>query len=78
MTTSFINNTNALDNVNNQYEYNMYVSTLDEEDLECLKYAQRLQKSANRQSVATPTPTDTDESKPESKKKRIRNINVAQ
>ncbi|MFM7984334.1 MAG: hypothetical protein ACKPKO_33920, partial [Candidatus Fonsibacter sp.] len=55
-------------NVKNQDEYNIYVSMLDEEELECLKYVQRLCKYTNRQwSVASPT--DTDESKPEKKKR---------
>ena len=40
---------------------------LDEEELECLKYAQRLRKYTNRQSLASST--DTDESKPEKKKR---------
>ena len=30
LTTSFIKNTNALDKVNHQDEYNIYVSMLDE------------------------------------------------
>ena len=66
LTTSSIKITNALDKVKNQDEYNMYVSMLDEEELECLKYAQRLRKYTNRQLLASPT--DTDESKPEKKK----------
>ena len=71
LTTSFIKITNALEKVKNQDEYNIYVSMLDEEELECLKYAQRLRKYNNRQlATATPTPsTDTDESKPEAKKR---------
>ena len=44
LTTSFIKITNALDKVKNQDEYNIYVSMLDEEELECLKYVQRLRK----------------------------------
>ena len=44
LTTSFINITNALDKTKKQDEYNMYVSMLDEEELECLKNAQRLRK----------------------------------
>ena len=40
---------------------------LDEEELECLKYAQRLRKYTNRQLLASST--DTDESKPEKKKR---------
>ena len=71
LTTRFIKITNALDKVKNQDEYNIYVSMLDEEELECLKCAQRLRKYANRQTLAA-SPTDTDESKPE-KKKRGRN-----
>ena len=74
LTTSFIKITNALDKVKNQDEYNIYVSMLDEEELECLKYAQRLRKYANRQTLVA-SPTDTDESKPE-KKKRGRKKNV--
>ena len=67
LTTSFIKITNALDKVKNQDEYNIYVSMLDEEELECLKYAQRLRKYTNRQSLASST--DTDESKPEKRKR---------
>ena len=68
LTTSFIKITNALDKTKNQDEYNIYVSMLDEEELECLKYAQRLRKYTNRQQL--PSPTDTnDESKPENKKR---------
>ncbi len=68
LTTSFIKITNALDKTKNQDEYNIYVSMLDEEELECLKYVQRLRKYNNRQQL--PSPTDTnDESKPEKKKK---------
>ena len=39
----------------------------DEEELECLKYVQRLRRYANRKLPAAPEappPTDTDESKP--------------
>ena len=69
LTTSFINITNALEKVKNHDEYNIYVSMLDEEELEGLKYAQRLRRYNNRQ-LATATPsTDTDESKPEAKKR---------
>ena len=71
LTTSFIKITNAMDKVKNQDEYNIYVSMLDEEELECLKYAQRLRKYTNRQMLAA-SPTDTDESKPEKKKMRGR------
>jgi len=68
LTTSFIKITNALDKTKNQDEYNIYVSMLDEEELECLKYVQRLRKYNNRQQL--PSPTDTnDESKPEKKKR---------
>ena len=75
LTTSFINITNALDKTKNQDEYNIYVSMLDEEELECLKYVQRLRKYNNRQQL--PSPNDTDESKPE-KKKRGRKKKVAE
>jgi hypothetical protein len=76
LTTSFIKITNALDKTKNQDEYNIYVSMLDEEELECLKYVQRLRKYNNRQQL--PSPTDTnDESKPE-KKKRGRKKKVAE
>ena len=75
LTTSFIKITNALDKTKNQDEYNIYVSMLDEEELECLKYVQRLRKYTNRQLLASPT--DTDESKPE-KKKRGRTNKVAE
>ena len=47
-TTIFINITNALGKTKNRDEYNMYVSMLDEEELECLKYALRLRKHANK------------------------------
>ena len=76
LTTSFIKITNALDKVKNQDEYNIYVSVLDEEELECLKYAQRLLKYTNRQLLASPT--DTEESKPENNKKRGRTNKVAE
>ena len=68
LTTSFIKITNALDKVKNQDEYNIYVSMLDEEELECLKYVQRLRKYTNRQ-LSVASPNDTDESKPEKKKR---------
>ena len=45
---------------------------LDEEELECLKYVQRLRKHTNRQLLVAP-PTDTDESKPEKKKRGRKN-----
>ena len=76
LTTSFFKIMNALDKTKNQDEYNIYVSMLDEEELECLKYVQRLRKYNNRQQL--PSPTDTnDESKPE-KKKRGRKKKVAE
>ena len=49
LTTSFTKITNAIDKARNQDEYNIYASMLDEEELECLKYAQRLRRYANRQ-----------------------------
>ncbi len=76
LTTSFIKIMNALKKVKNQDEYNIYVSMLDEEELDCLKYVQRLRKYTNRQLSAAPSPNDTDESKPE-KKKRGRKKKVA-
>ena len=46
---------------------------LDEEELECFKYVQRLRRYANRQvqtaAPEAPPPVDTDESKPELKKR---------
>ncbi|MFM7984676.1 MAG: hypothetical protein ACKPKO_35665 [Candidatus Fonsibacter sp.] len=77
LTASFIKFTNALEQtkVKNQDEYNIYVSMLDEDELECLKYVQRLRKYTNRQ-LSVASPTDTDESKPE-KKKRGRTNKVA-
>ena len=69
LTTSFIKIMNALEKVKNQDEYNIYVSTLDEEELDCLKYVQRLRKYTNRQSSVAASPNDTDESKPEKKKR---------
>ena len=75
LTTSFIKITNALDKTKKKDEYNIYVSMLDEEELECLKYVQRLRKYNNSQQL--PSPTDTnDESKPEKKKRGMKN-NVA-
>ena len=71
LTTSFITITNALDKAKNQDEYNIYVSMLDEEELECLKYVQRLRKYTNRQLLASPT--DTDEIKPEKKQRGRKN-----
>ncbi|MFM7988477.1 MAG: hypothetical protein ACKPKO_55110 [Candidatus Fonsibacter sp.] len=75
LTISFIKITNALDNVKNQDEYNIYVSMLDEEELECLKYVQRLRKHTNRQ-LSAASPNDTDESKPEKNNKRGRTNKV--
>jgi hypothetical protein len=69
LTTSFIKITNALDKTKNQDEYNIYVSMLDEEELECLKYVQRLRKYNNRQALAAPLTDTNDESKPEKKKR---------
>ena len=69
LTTSFIKITNALDKTKNQDEYNIYVSMLDEEELECLKYVQRLRKYNNRQALAAPSTDTNDESKPEKKKR---------
>ena len=63
LTTSFIKITNALEKVKNQDVHNIYVSTLGDEELECLKYVQRLRKYTNRQLLVA-SPTDTDESKP--------------
>ncbi|MFM7980738.1 MAG: hypothetical protein ACKPKO_15600, partial [Candidatus Fonsibacter sp.] len=54
LTTSFIKITNAMDKVKNQDEYNIYVSMLDEEDLDCIKYVQRLRKYTHRQLSALP------------------------
>jgi len=54
LTTSFIKITNALDKTKNQDEHNMYVSMLDEEELECLKYVQRLRKYNKQATVAFP------------------------
>ena len=69
LTTSFIKTANAFDKMKNQDEYNIYVSMLDEEEFECLKYAQRLRKYTNRQLLSS-TSMATDESKPEKKKRR--------
>ena len=67
VTTSFITITNALDKTKNHDEYNIYVSMLDEEELECPKYGQRMRKYTNKNLFASPT--DTDESKPENSKR---------
>ncbi len=77
LTTSFITITNALEKVKNQDEYNIYVSMLDEEELDCLKYVQRLRKYTNRQLYVAASPNETDEIKPEKKKKRGRKKKVA-
>ena len=68
LTTSFIKITNALEKVKNQDEYNIYVSMLDEEELECLKYAQRLRKRANKHSSCSWVSDDA-KSMPELKKR---------
>ena len=68
LTTSFIKTTHALGKVKNQDKYNIYVSMLDEEELECLKYAQPLRKYTNRQ-LSVASTAHTDESKPEKKKR---------
>ena len=67
LTTSFIKIKKALENVKNLDE-NIYVSMLDDDELECLKYVQRLRKYTKRQLLVA-SPTDTDESKPEKKKR---------
>ena len=57
----------VIDKARNQDEYNIYVSLLDEEELECLRYVQRLRRHANRQLPTAPagTPTtDTDGGQP--------------
>jgi len=76
LTTSFIKITQAIDKAWNQDEYNIDVSMLDEEELECLKHAQRLRIYANRQWPAAPAgaPTiDTNEGKSELKKRGRKN-----
>ncbi|MFM7982039.1 MAG: hypothetical protein ACKPKO_22240, partial [Candidatus Fonsibacter sp.] len=66
--------TNALEKkVKNQDEYNIYVSMLDEEELECLNYVQRLRKYTNRQLSVAASPNDTYENKPEKKKRGRKN-----
>ena len=67
LTTSFIKNTNAMDKERNQDEYNIYVSMLDEEELECLKYAQRLRKYADKHPSSSSVSDDA-KSMPELKK----------
>ena len=52
--TSFVQITNVIDKARNQDEYNIYVLMLDEEELECLKYVQRLRRYANRQCQTAP------------------------
>ena len=54
LTMSFIKITNALDKTKNQDEHNIYVSMLDEEELECLKYVQRLRKYTKQATIASP------------------------
>ena len=58
LTTIFVILMHALEKVSNQDEHNMYVSMFDQDELECQKYAQRLQTYANKQVArARPTPT---------------------
>ena len=57
LTTSFIKITNVIDKARNQDEYKIYVSMPDEEELDCLKYVQRLRRYANRQLQAAPRST---------------------
>ena len=67
LTTSFIKHTNAIGKARNQDEHNIYASMLDEEELDCLRYVQRLRRYANRQLQTppeAPPPTGTDESTP--------------
>ena len=75
LTTSFIKITSALDNLKNQDESNMYVSMLDEKELECLKYAQRLRTYTNRHLLASPMDAN-DERKPGKKTRGGGNNNV--
>ena len=72
LTTSSIKTTNALDKVKNQDEYIIYVSMLDEEELECLKYAQRLRKHANKHPSSS-SASDDARSMPELKKRGRKN-----
>ena len=72
LTTSFIKIANALGKVKNQDEYNIYVSMLDDEELECLKYAQRLRKHANQHSSSS-SASDNAKSMPELKKRGRKN-----
>ena len=51
-----------------QDKFNIYVSMLDEEELECIKYAQRLRKYTNRQPLASTMDTN-DKSKPENNRR---------
>ena len=73
LTTSFHQNYERVGRGEDQDEYTIYVSMLDEEELECLKYVQRLRKYTNRQSLASSTSMDTDESNPEKKKRGRKN-----
>ena len=68
LTTSFIKIAKALDKVKNHDEYKIYVSILDEEELECLKYAQRLRKHANKHPSSS-SGSDDAKSMPELKKR---------
>ena len=68
LTTSFIKNTNALDKVKNQDKYNIYVLMLDEEEMECLQYAQRLRKHADKPHSSSSVSDDA-KSMPELKKR---------
>ena len=56
----------------NQDEYNIYVSILDEEELECLKYAQQLRKHANKHPSSSSFSDDA-KSMPELKKRGRKN-----
>ena len=54
LTTCFRKITNVLDNVKNQDEYRIYVSMLVEEEIECLRQAQRLQTRHEQALVGFP------------------------
>ncbi|MFM7981113.1 MAG: hypothetical protein ACKPKO_17525 [Candidatus Fonsibacter sp.] len=69
LTTSWITITNALAKGRNQDEYNIYVSILDEEDLECLKYVQRLRKYTHKQTAVV---IDDDATKLQPNKERTK------
>ncbi|MFM7982553.1 MAG: hypothetical protein ACKPKO_24845, partial [Candidatus Fonsibacter sp.] len=73
LTTSFIKIANALDKGRNQDEYNIYVSMLDEEELECLKYVQRLRKYTHKQLAVV---IDDDATKLQPKKRGRKNNNA--